>query len=365
MLNKFASLAFKSTQNMPFANRKFQRQNCHGDERMERLRGGEKMDLKVAIVGSRGVGKFHAQWYAYEGCEVVAFVASRPETLAENEKALKSVVPNFNGNGYADLRKMFELEKPDVVSICSPHHLHAEHSFVAIDFGVHILCEKPLVWFGQDKLDEAIEQSEKVVNAAKERGLKFAVNTQYVAAVSHLLEIFTKQGLPQKPSKVALTMEAKTRERDKSGVNLWIDLAPHPLSVLLALFPKAELDLTDAVFEEGEDYLVAHFALKNEGEQIPVSIKVRRHSGNLERSVLWEDFKVEFLPFVGDDGVYRIRIKWEGGEQVVEDFMQVSIRKFVRSVLGEGEPLCDGAMGLKQMEWLVGTVRKYLSTRRW
>ncbi len=323
------------------------------------------MALKVAVVGAKGIGKFHAQWYAREGCDVVAFVSSRPETLKENEAALKSVVPNFSGRGYSELRKMLEKEKPDAVSICSPHHLHAEHCLIAAEFGVHILCEKPLVWLGQDKLDEALEQSEKVVNFSKGKGLKFAVNTQYAAAIPHLREIFRERGLSEIPKKLVLTMEAKMRERDTRGGDLWVDLAPHPLSLLLPFFPNAQLDLSGVAFEESADSLAGHFAIRLGEKQIPVTIKVRRHSGNLERSVVWDDFKVEFVPFVGDDGIYRICLKWDGGERVVEDFMQMSIRKFVRAVWGEDEPLCHGDLGLKQMKWLVEVVRKYLSTRRW
>jgi hypothetical protein len=49
----------------------------------------------------------------------------------------------------------------------------------------------------------------------------------------------------------------------------------------------------------------------------------------------------------------------------VEDFMQVSIRRFVKAVLGEGMPLCDAETAMKQMEWLIALVRKYLTMRRW
>lgn len=327
------------------------------------------MSLKVAVVGVRGVGKFHAQWYAKEGCEVVAFVGSSPETLAQNEKALKSVIPNFQGRGYANLCDMLEREKPDAISVCSPHRLHADHCLEALSRGVHVLCEKPLVWFGPDRLDEALEQAQKVVNLAEERNLRFAVNTQYVAAVPHLLQIWDEKGLPKIPEKVMLTMEAKVRDRDTSGVNLWVDLAPHPLSILLALFPESELDLDSLVFEEGADSLTAHFTIRHtichQTHQIPVTVRVRRHEGELERSIAWGEFKVKFLPCVGKDGVYRIQLDWSKGRRTTEDFMQISIRKFVRSILGEGTPLCDAEMALRQMEWLIALTRKYLTMRRW
>lgn len=319
------------------------------------------MSVRVAIIGARGVGKFHGQWYAREGCEVVAFVSSSPETVAQNEAALRSVIPDFRGRGYHDLKEMLESEKPHAVSICSPHHLHAEHCLEALERDVHVLCEKPLVWLGPDKLDEAIEQTRRIIDVAKERKLHLAVNTQYVAAVPLLRRICSERSLPEIPEHFTLTMEAKLRGRDTSGVNLWVDLAPHPLSVLLALFPEAELELDGAEFEEGADSLSARFSIRWKDHQIPVTIRTRRHSGELERSVSWGEFKVEFLPFVGDDGVYRIKVKWSDGEQVVEDFMQVSIRKFVKAIMGEGTPLCDAEVAVKQMEWLIALVRKYLA----
>lgn len=321
------------------------------------------MPIRVAIVGARGVGKFHAQWYAKEGCDVVAFVASRPETIPQDKSLLKSVVPNFSGRGYSNLSEMLESEKPDIVSVCSPHHLHAEHCLEALNRSVHVLCEKPLVWLGPNRLDEALNRAKEVVNCAKQLRLQFAVNTQYAAAVPHLREIWREQSLSEIPRQLTLTMEAKIRERDTSGVNLWIDLAPHPLSVLMALFPGAELELDSIAFEEGSDFLSARFAIQWQGFRIPITVNVRRHEGELDRSVVWDDFKVEFVPFVGEDGIYRIKLKWHEGERVVDDFMQVSIRQFVRSVSGESTPLCDGETAMRQMEWLVALVRKYLTAR--
>lgn len=321
------------------------------------------MSLRVAIVGARGVGKFHAQWYAKEGCDIVAFVASRPETIPQNESLLKSVVPNFSGRGYSNLSEMLENEKPDIVSVCSPHHLHAEHCLEELKRGVHVLCEKPLVWIGPDRLDEALDRAKEVVNCAKQLRLQFAVNTQYAASVPLLREIWREKGLSEIPCQLTLTMEAKMRERDISGVNLWVDLAPHPLSVLIALFPGAELELDGAAFEEGSDFLSARFAIRWRGHRVTTTVNVRRHEGKLDRSVVWDDFRVDFVPFVGEDGIYRIKLKWREGERVVDDFMQVSIRQFVRSVSGEGTPLCDGETAVRQMEWLVALVRKYLTTK--
>lgn len=318
------------------------------------------MALRVAIIGARGFGKFHAQWYAKEGCEVVAFVTSRPETIADNEGAIRKVVPNFQGRGYGDLREMLEAEQPDAVSVCSPHHLHADHALESLAYGAHVLCEKPLVWLGKDKLDETLTQSHAVVKAASQKGMVFAINTQYAAAVPYLQQIYREQGLPEIPQSVTLTMEAKRRQRDISGVDLWVDLAPHPLSLLLTLFPNASLDADSANFEEEPNSLTATFHLAHRPSVIAVRIRIARLEGELERSITWDGFKVRFEPYVDEQGVYHTCLRWDGGERIVDDFMRVSIRKFVRAVLGDEMPLCDGTAAVRQMEWLIALVRQYL-----
>jgi predicted dehydrogenase len=318
------------------------------------------MALRVAVIGVRGVGKFHAQWFAHEGAEVVAFVASSPDTLHANEAALRQVVPDFAGRSYADVAEMLQKERPDAVSVCSPHHLHAEHALLALRHGAHVLCEKPLVWLGEDRMKEALELSRQVVAEAKRLGRQFAINTQYVAAVPHLRALLG-QRFSSLPPSVRLTMEARMRERDFSGVGLWVDLSPHPISLLLALFPDAEVETETATFDESANALTAHFALHLlSGEELPVTLRVARLEGALERSIAWGDFLVRFEPFRDEQGIFHTCLRFDDSERIVDDFMRVSIRRFIQAVEGKGEPLCDGAMALRQMEWLIALLRCYL-----
>jgi len=318
------------------------------------------MALRVAVIGVRGVGKFHAQWFAHEGAQVVAFVSSSPETLKANETALRQVVPNFQGRGYADVEEMLQREHPDAVSVCSPHHLHAEHALLALRHGAHVLCEKPLVWLGEDRINEALKLSQQLVAEAERLGRQFAINTQYTAAVPYLRSLWS-QRFSSPPPFVRLTMEAKMRDRDTKGVGLWVDLAPHPLSLLLALFPKADLETETATFEENTNVLTAQFALRlPDGKRLPVTLRVARLEGTLERSIAWGDFLVRFEAHRDERGIFHTRLRWDNGERIVDDFMRVSIRHFIQAIEGKGEPLCDGTMALRQMEWLIALLRRYL-----
>jgi len=55
---------------------------------------------------------------------------------------------------YFDDAKNMLLAFPEIeiVSICTPNYLHAEHSILALNYGKHVLCEKPLAIHVSDAL---------------------------------------------------------------------------------------------------------------------------------------------------------------------------------------------------------------------
>tara|TARA_A100001015_G_C15011140_1_gene723148 strand:- start:455 stop:1462 length:1008 start_codon:yes stop_codon:yes gene_type:complete len=66
---------------------------------------------------------------------------------------------------FTSLDELFESgSKPDVVSVCSPNGLHAEHSIKALRSGCHVLCEKPMALSSKDCLEMIRE-----ANLAKKR----------------------------------------------------------------------------------------------------------------------------------------------------------------------------------------------------
>lgn len=59
------------------------------------------------------------------------------------------------------MNEMLNAEKEiQVVSICSPNGLHAEHSIASLKAGFHVLCEKPMALSVQD-CGEMIKEAEK------------------------------------------------------------------------------------------------------------------------------------------------------------------------------------------------------------
>lgn len=96
--------------------------------------------LRVGVVGL-GVGRIHVWSYQQlpEHFEVVAVCDPDEERTAAVKKH-QSVA-----RSYRDLDDMLAHEPLDVVSLCTPPHLHLAQCRTALAAGLHVVCEKPLV----------------------------------------------------------------------------------------------------------------------------------------------------------------------------------------------------------------------------
>lgn len=96
--------------------------------------------LRYACVGAGGIAdKKHLNEYIKLGrIEPVAICAS--SKASANRLAVKYAVRGI----YTDYIAMFEKERPDFISICTPNNLHAPIAMAALERGIHVHCEKPL-----------------------------------------------------------------------------------------------------------------------------------------------------------------------------------------------------------------------------
>ena len=98
----------------------------------------EKRKIKFAVVGSGHIGKRHAEMIRRNSeAELVAMCDIKPKAdLGLNDLE----VPFFNS-----IEELFQAGLEfDVVNVCSPNGLHAEHTLVALDHKKHVVIEKPM-----------------------------------------------------------------------------------------------------------------------------------------------------------------------------------------------------------------------------
>lgn len=96
-----------------------------------------RSDLSFAIVGCGRIAARHAEHIANVGrligaCDV------------QFDRA-DSIAAKYGARAYRSLEEMLAGEKElDVVAVCTPNGLHAEHTVAALKAGRHVLCEKPM-----------------------------------------------------------------------------------------------------------------------------------------------------------------------------------------------------------------------------
>lgn len=94
-------------------------------------------NLNFAIVGCGRIGTRHAGHIRNNGnllavCDI------------EDEKAT-ALANEYGAKAYTSIDDMLDKEPSiDLVSICTPNGLHAEHSIKTLKAGFHVLCEKPM-----------------------------------------------------------------------------------------------------------------------------------------------------------------------------------------------------------------------------
>ena len=114
--------------------------------------------LRAAIIACGGISRAHAHGYrANPEIELVACADISREALDKFGEEFS--VPHEKR--YLDYNEMLDKEKPDIVSVCSHHHLHAS---MTIDAAARkpraIFCEKPMA-LSLGEADDMIEACQK------------------------------------------------------------------------------------------------------------------------------------------------------------------------------------------------------------
>ena len=121
--------------------------------------------LRFAVVGCGHIGKRHlAVIHTEPNAELVAFCESDPDKLTAFAELYPGVRP------YADYQQMLNETEADIISICTPHGLHALMSIQAAYAGKHILVEKPMALTSQE--------SDRMIAAAEANDVKLYVVKQ-------------------------------------------------------------------------------------------------------------------------------------------------------------------------------------------
>ncbi len=120
--------------------------------------------FNIAILGCGKVAHLHAKAIQNLKNARLAGVWSRSKTTAEIFAA------QYKVPFYTEISTLVDVEKVDLVIICTPHPFHLQPVLEAAAAGANILVEKPLA--------STLEDSDKIIEACKNANVKLGVISQ-------------------------------------------------------------------------------------------------------------------------------------------------------------------------------------------
>ena len=116
--------------------------------------------LNAGIIGLGFIGEIHVRAIRSGGHNVRAIAAANLDLARQS-------ADKVNVELALTVQQMVEDPQIDIIHICTPNALHAELAELAINYGKHVICEKPLATNSAD--------AEKLVNLATLKGVTATV----------------------------------------------------------------------------------------------------------------------------------------------------------------------------------------------
>lgn len=182
--------------------------------------------LKVAVVGSGVMGRYHALNYAtMPRVELVAMVDIDPARREEMRNT-------YGCRTYHTVEELLENEQIDAASVAVPTYLHFTVARQLLEASVHVLVEKPVA--------TEVSQARSLTEISRQRNLVLQVGhiTRFYEAVQMLSRHVDEPYLIE-----ARRLVPSERVRD---VGVVLDLMIHDIDIVLGLVNGKPIDITAA-----------------------------------------------------------------------------------------------------------------------
>jgi predicted dehydrogenase len=97
-----------------------------------------EVKVKMAVVGVGGMGSNHVRDLAKLGNVDLSAICDIEPATADR------VAAEYHVRAYTDYRELLDQEKPQAITIATPHYDHTPIAIAAFERGIHVLTEKPL-----------------------------------------------------------------------------------------------------------------------------------------------------------------------------------------------------------------------------
>jgi predicted dehydrogenase len=190
-----------------------------------------------------------AAYHRHPHTEVSAVCDIRPQALEDFRSRWADVWPDVRL--YSDYREMLQQEQPDIVSVVTPDHLHADITVAAAEGGAKaILCEKPIA--------TTLEDADRMIAAAEANNVLLSVeHTRRWSPIYQKAREVARQGDLGKLRTVISNMYSPRSMLFRNGTHM-VDM--------IVFFAESDPQWVFAELEEGFDYFTEY---KSDGGHNP------------------------------------------------------------------------------------------------
>ncbi|HEY6403327.1 MAG TPA: Gfo/Idh/MocA family oxidoreductase [Blastocatellia bacterium] len=324
-------------------------------------------EIGFGIVGCGMIGKVQAEAIAsIPGARLLA-------AWGRDERRVAEFAAKFGATGYTDYGRFLDHPGLQIVNICTPNGLHAEHGAAAARAGIHVLVEKPI--------DSTLEKADALIEACDNGGVKLGVifQSRFLPAVQKIKRASDEGRLGRLMIGDAYVKWYRSPEyyagswhgtMGMDGGGALINQAIHTVDLLqwlmgpvdMAFAMKAALRYPQI---EGEDTLVASLRFKNgalgvieAATSVKPGFKRRLEISGERGSVILDGDAIGCWAIDGEDEAAG------GGEQITDgssnpaaisnEGHRLQIEDMMRAVIEDRQPMIDGREGRKSLELVVG-----------
>lgn len=287
--------------------------------------------LKVAVLGARGIGKYHAREFHKAGAHIVAVLG---RTGDSSSAAASKLNGNFgiNASPYSSLEELIQKEHPNIVSIATSNDSHYGYAITALNSGCHVFLEKPILWSGDHNTVNHIQKAEQLFQLADEKKVILTVNTQLVWHLDKYIEAIKikSQNMKFRDFKARIMTTYPVR----MGVNPAVDLLPHALCFLTRLDYNGKIDWNR--FEITKDGAIYRIKFAYNYREDVVNVDIQIGHGRPYPSVVFgfDNLKVKRVERKSEDSncINYELIGIENDLRIeTEDPLSVSVRSFYKA----------------------------------
>lgn len=307
--------------------------------------------LRVGLIGAGGIGRTHlASYERVREAQIVAIVDIDEETA-------RTAAQRVGAQAFRDVEQMLHHVEVDAVDICTPPSAHLEVASLAIEHGLHVLCEKPLA--------HQPNAARQMVRAAEEKGVKLMTAFCHrfhppIVALKRLIELGELGEVVMFRNRFAVPLKGVEErwfsDKEVAGGGVLMDTSVHSIDLFRFLVGEvarvqAVTRQTNPAIREVEDTAIALLSTADNRMGVVEASWVLAAGFNVvevygtEGAAMvhyWDGFKSRYKTNKMDD--------WQPLDESGPDRFAGEIQHFVDACLGRTELQVTGYDGLRAVE---------------